>query len=518
MTKLILFLSFIILLKTVNCEDNDKHFIRGRGHGSISKVSMTSLLSSETDDVFEDVNLDRRNQYNTNNENLDSDKLSSMINLTEQKITIGPSKIIRPNIILTNNDDTPKEIESSLLNLSGSLKVPTKSPKFWNRSTPLKTLIMPHSIVERKNQQKQPEANEDLTDEEVMELTKYVEKYISNSNFRDYMKNNLQSETLFVTDHPSLTTTTKKVPPTTMAPSTTITTTIPPLINKKFRTNPTSKEKLKQFKEQFNKWLDELRKKASNISKGIEIKDSPNPTINENFVLKSNSTFLQKPNLVETSMVSVKILQPGYLNVFVDSEVPNKKYINMSSTITLIQDMGKNILVDTGMPSIDVLGKKSTRIEILRKLNELLLSPNDIHYVIITSSQIDHIGNLNEFGNAIIFQNNFIFDQKKGAFTIMNIKNNDYLITPNVRITKGYGENINVIVKSCKNFKEIVSITGDHFINEYDIFNPNLWKPFSSNVEVQEYFRKKILCSTDWIVPGHGNIFKVDIKFKERFC
>uniref|UniRef100_A0AAF5DG40 Metallo-beta-lactamase domain-containing protein 1 n=1 Tax=Strongyloides stercoralis TaxID=6248 RepID=A0AAF5DG40_STRER len=453
--------------------------VKGRGHGSISKVSMTSLLSSETDDVFEDVNLDRRNQYNTNNENLDSDKLSSMINLTEQKITIGPSKIIRPNIILTNNDDTPKEIESSLLNLSGSLKVPTKSPKFWNRSTPLKTLIMPHSIVERKNQQKQPEANEDLTDEEVMELTKYVEKYISNSNFRDYMKNNLQSETLFVTDHPSLTTTTKKVPPTTMAPSTTITTTIPPLINKKFRTNPTSKEKLKQFKEQFNKWLDELRKKASNISKGIEIKDSPNPTINENFVLKSNSTFLQKPNLVETSM---------------------------------------NILVDTGMPSIDVLGKKSTRIEILRKLNELLLSPNDIHYVIITSSQIDHIGNLNEFGNAIIFQNNFIFDQKKGAFTIMNIKNNDYLITPNVRITKGYGENINVIVKSCKNFKEIVSITGDHFINEYDIFNPNLWKPFSSNVEVQEYFRKKILCSTDWIVPGHGNIFKVDIKFKERFC
>uniref|UniRef100_A0A0N5BAW7 Metallo-beta-lactamase domain-containing protein 1 n=1 Tax=Strongyloides papillosus TaxID=174720 RepID=A0A0N5BAW7_STREA len=180
--------------------------------------------------------------------------------------------------------------------------------------------------------------------------------------------------------------------------------------------------------------------------------------------------------------------------------------------------MGKNILVDTGLSSNDVSGKKSIRIEILRKLNELLLSPNDIHYVIITCPHLDHIGNLNEFGNAIIFQNNFILDQSKGTFTTMNIKTNDYFITPNVRITKGYGENMYVIVKKSKNFKGIISITGDLFINQYDIFNPSLWKPFSSDVDAQEFFRKKIICSTDWVIPGHDNIFKVDIKFKKRFC
>ncbi|CEF69785.1 Beta-lactamase-like domain-containing protein [Strongyloides ratti] len=415
MTKLFLFLSLAILLKTINSEGDDKQFIRGRGHGSISKISMTSLVSSEVDDIFEDVKLDNRNQYGVINKNSGDDELNGMIDLTEQKITVGPSKTIRPNIILPNNEVAPKKIESSLLNLSGSNKIFFKKPNFLNSSAPLKTLIMPHSIVEKKSSQENLQTNDDLTDEEVVELTKYVEKYISNANFREYIKNNLQTETLFVTDRPSLKATTNQIFSTTTLTSTTTTTisTTTHQVNKKLHGEKASKEKLKQFKEEFNKWLDELRKKASNVSRGIEVNDSPNSTINKDFVLKSDSIILQKLNLEKIPSANVRILQPGYLNIFADTNSSNKKNINMSSTITLIQDMGKNILVDTGLFSIDASGRKSMRIEILRKLNELLLSPSDIHYVIITSSHIDHIGNLNEFGNAIVFQNDFMFDQKK---------------------------------------------------------------------------------------------------------
>uniref|UniRef100_A0A0N4Z8Q1 Metallo-beta-lactamase domain-containing protein 1 n=1 Tax=Parastrongyloides trichosuri TaxID=131310 RepID=A0A0N4Z8Q1_PARTI len=511
-----------------------QNFIRGKGHGSISKVSMVSLTNGDSDDVFGDIRRDsdtnrEGNQYVVNNKEIMNDELSEVINLDEQKFTVGPSKIIKPNIVQSNNKNIG--IESSLLSLSGSFQPSVTTKKYWNSPAPLKTLIMPKSEVEKKKIQGQIEdANNDLTEEELFELTKYVEEYITNINFRQSLRNNLQTETLFAKENH---TSTKKpmlkvtrplsTTTTTTTVTTTTTTTTQSPIDKRFHTDVESKEKLKQFRSQFNKWLDELRLKASNISKGFEIRDSKNLTINENYIIKSTVSTVLNRNvpLKKITQPRVKILLKGYVNSFTSLEGLNKKYINMSSTVTLIQDMGKNILIDTGIFSDEISKLQSTRIELLKKLNEVLLSPNDINYVVITSPSMDHTGNVNEFSGAIKFQNGMIYDGSKNGFVLLNLRNNDYFITPNVRLTSTNlqsSNSLNVVVTRSEDYNGIISITGDLFINEYDLFNPNLWKPFSSNVTEQLVSRRTVLCSSDWIIPGHGNIFKVDLKFKEKFC
>ena len=53
-------------------------------------------------------------------------------------------------------------------------------------------------------------------------------------------------------------------------------------------------------------------------------------------------------------------------------------------------------------------------------------------------------------------------------------------------------------------------VAGDLFEKEEDIENPDLWKEAGSeNEEVQEKNRNKVLEMADFIVPGHGKMFKV---------
>ncbi|CAK5033952.1 unnamed protein product [Meloidogyne enterolobii] len=50
-----------------------------------------------------------------------------------------------------------------------------------------------------------------------------------------------------------------------------------------------------------------------------------------------------------------------------------------------------------------------------------------------------------------------------------------------------------------------------------DIDLPIMWRPISLNGLEQENSRKLIICCADYIVPGHGKIFKINKIMKERF-
>uniref|UniRef100_F1L4W8 Metallo-beta-lactamase domain-containing protein 1 n=1 Tax=Ascaris suum TaxID=6253 RepID=F1L4W8_ASCSU len=82
-------------------------------------------------------------------------------------------------------------------------------------------------------------------------------------------------------------------------------------------------------------------------------------------------------------------------------------------------------------------------------------------------------------------------------------------ITKNVRIlrTPGHTDNdLSVIVYNTK--RGCVAITGDIFKDE----NPDNWEPNSRYVSEQKRSRSRILAIADWIIPGHGAIFRNKFK------
>ena len=56
-----------------------------------------------------------------------------------------------------------------------------------------------------------------------------------------------------------------------------------------------------------------------------------------------------------------------------------------------------------------------------------------------------------------------------------------------------------------------MSISGDIFECEEDLQDASIWMQNSHNVEDQETSRQTILDIADYIIPGHGPMFKVKV-------
>jgi glyoxylase-like metal-dependent hydrolase (beta-lactamase superfamily II) len=64
----------------------------------------------------------------------------------------------------------------------------------------------------------------------------------------------------------------------------------------------------------------------------------------------------------------------------------------------------------------------------------------------------------------------------------------------------------------------VVAIAGDTFEREEDISDPSLWRDVAGSEDPakQEESRKRLLDMADYIVPGHGPMFKVRQAYKEE--
>jgi glyoxylase-like metal-dependent hydrolase (beta-lactamase superfamily II) len=190
----------------------------------------------------------------------------------------------------------------------------------------------------------------------------------------------------------------------------------------------------------------------------------------------------------------VKVLKPGYA-IWLG---PTQQ--RADGTITLIKGP-KNVIVDTGSPW--------DREFILKALKKERVRPDGISFVVCTHGHSDHIGNNNLFPNAIFIVS---YDVCKGdLYTFHDFASGQpYKIDDQVEVipTPGHTkQDISVIVRTPQG---VVAIVGDLFENENDIENENLWRSFSEFPEQQEINRKKVLEIADFIVPGHGNIFRVE--------
>jgi len=196
--------------------------------------------------------------------------------------------------------------------------------------------------------------------------------------------------------------------------------------------------------------------------------------------------------MAKKNLATVKVLLRGYFKWL----GLGKEEFKASSTVTLIQDNGINILVDTGGGEVE---KK-----LIQTLKKQGLDPKDINYVILTHHHLDHTANKHLFKNAII--TDWLTSYKKNKFVV------DYdiltkgrnIITPNVSIksTPGHAMDEGSVIVVTE--KGIVAIAGDLFFNDQSERNI-----FIHDKKDFEKSRQEILKLADYIVPGHGGIFEV---------
>ena len=189
---------------------------------------------------------------------------------------------------------------------------------------------------------------------------------------------------------------------------------------------------------------------------------------------------------------NVKIIQPGYA-VWQD----NLSMQKADGTISFIISGKNKIIVDTGLP-------KDKQV-ILAFLKREKITVDQVNYVTCTHGDADHISNNNLFPKAKYIVGFDIYDQDLATFF-----ENEYRIDKNVKIIKLVGHDNRSIGLEIKTNKGIVMIVGDLYEYENDWHKPENWIAFSKNPLEHLINRSKVWQQADFIVPGHGPMFKVN--------
>ena len=192
----------------------------------------------------------------------------------------------------------------------------------------------------------------------------------------------------------------------------------------------------------------------------------------------------------------VSVLFDGYSRV-------GGKIMKANCSCTLIKSKNVNVLVDTMTP-----WDKEKIINSL-KINHSL-NTQDIHYLVCTHGHSDHIGNNNLFLNATHIVGKSV--SKNDEYDLEAFDNDvNYIINEDIEILATPGHTLDSVSVKVKTSKGIYVIAGDLFEHENDLENEDIWKDAGSEDEkLQEKNRNKVLKMADFIVPGHGPMFKVN--------
>ena len=191
-------------------------------------------------------------------------------------------------------------------------------------------------------------------------------------------------------------------------------------------------------------------------------------------------------------MSEIKILIEGYAKQIEGGWLAN-------STVTLVKTGGKNIIVDPGF----------NREKLLNVLKEENLKTSDVDFVFLTHGHIDHSLLAGIFENAKIVDELYI--QQKDAV----IKHGGIIPDTDLKVIRTPGhkeEHCSLIVETKEG---VYAVAGDVFWwmegekQEVDINKPDA-DPEHMNIQKLVASRKKILEIADWVIPGHGKVFKVE--------
>jgi glyoxylase-like metal-dependent hydrolase (beta-lactamase superfamily II) len=186
----------------------------------------------------------------------------------------------------------------------------------------------------------------------------------------------------------------------------------------------------------------------------------------------------------------VEILIEGYFKNI------SKTRCRAGCSVVLIQDENKNILVDTGNPRDEK--------RLINALKKKGLKPEDIDIVVITHFHPDHVGCNHLFKNA-----RFIVSGVAFWDDVFERSSKYQRLAKNLKLIPTPGHSPDSCTLLMKTERGIIACVGDLFwfkgdekikLLEEDCFNKKL---FYQN-------RQKILKIADFIIPGHGKMFKVE--------
>ncbi len=195
-------------------------------------------------------------------------------------------------------------------------------------------------------------------------------------------------------------------------------------------------------------------------------------------------------------MATIKILIEGYAKKFENGWVA-------SSTVCLVTTAGnKKIITDPGC----------NREKLLSALENEGLTTGDIDYVFLSHCHPDHIllAGIFEKAKAVTYDSNFIYDSD------LLVEFDKHMLGSDVEIigTPGHVlEHISLLVDTAEGK---VGIAGDAIFwldgekQVFDIHQKDHAEAKGLNMEVLVESRKKLIERTDYIIPGHGKMFKVN--------
>jgi len=180
-------------------------------------------------------------------------------------------------------------------------------------------------------------------------------------------------------------------------------------------------------------------------------------------------------------MTTVKVLVKGYTS----GDTGGKS----CSTVVLVRDGKMNMVIDPGTVSKpDIL---------VRELKKAGLSVNNINVVGITHAHTDHNRNVGMFPKAKVIDYWGWWEGDKWEKT-------DGKVSAGIKILKTPGHSDDSITFLIKTDKGLVAVCGDVFWKK-DFPKKDRYATSSSKLKKS---RDLILKKSDYIIPGHNNIFK----------
>jgi len=192
-------------------------------------------------------------------------------------------------------------------------------------------------------------------------------------------------------------------------------------------------------------------------------------------------------------MAVVKVLVEGYARV-------GNGFYEATCTTVLIEDSGKKIIVDPGCNK-DML---------LLALEKEGLTPNDIDLIFLTHYHLDHVLNIMLFPDKDILDGNTIYRGDK-EFSFKG-----KIPGTNVKIIETPGHAHEHATPLVKTEKGVIAIAEDLWWWEDGKQKTDkesllsLKDPFVKDEVALLKSRKIILKKSDFIIPGHGKMFKVE--------
>ena len=188
-------------------------------------------------------------------------------------------------------------------------------------------------------------------------------------------------------------------------------------------------------------------------------------------------------------MAEVKVLIKGYTNEDSSGETDGELE-KTGATISLVKDKDIIMVVDPGC-----LQSQQVLVDILKKEG---IGINDVNYVCLTHSHIDHFMNVGMFPNAKVLEFYGLWDKNaredwKEQFT------------KDIKIIKTPGHNFTSITLLVKTDKGVAAICGDVFWKE-NFPEKDL---YADEPEKLKKSREKIIKLADYIIPGHGDMYKI---------